>query len=82
MAKNIKKSSKSVSHLAAKILNDPKASVIEKSLAGSVLSQSGTENQTGENLQTIASAALKNPRSSEVTQTLAGSVVSQSTKDR
>ena len=68
-----KQSSKDVSHLAAETLNNPNASAIQKSLAGSVLSQAGTKNQTG---------ALKNPRSSDITKTLAGSVVSQSNKKR
>ena len=82
MARNNKKSSKRVSHIAAQTLNNPEASPIQKSLAGSVLSQTGTANQTSGELQTIASAALKDPSSDETTQTLAGSVVSQSTPDR
>ena len=82
MSQNNKQSSKSITVLAAKVLNDPKASALEKSLAGSVLSQFGTHNQTGAELQTLASAALKNPSSSETLKKLAGSVVSQSTTDR
>ncbi|WP_414058389.1 hypothetical protein [Rouxiella chamberiensis] len=68
--------------LAARVLKDPYASDLEKSLAGSVLSQYGTDNQTGADLQTLASAALKDPASSERIKKLAGSVVSQSTTDR
>lgn len=82
MAMNNKQSSKSISLLASKVLNDPKSSALEKSLAGSVLSQFGTDNQTGANLQKLASAALKNPGSSDIIKKLAGSVVSQSTTDR
>ncbi|EKM0668498.1 hypothetical protein RBA25_003805 [Cronobacter turicensis] len=82
MANNNKQSSKDVAHLAAETLNNPNASAIQKSLAGSVLSQTGTKNQTGANMEAKASAALKNPGSSEVTKTLAGSVVSQSNKKR
>ncbi|HDX7866450.1 TPA: hypothetical protein RPP15_003787 [Escherichia coli] len=82
MANNDKQSSQDVAHLAAETLNNPNASAIQKSLAGSVLSQAGTKNQTGANMEAKASAALKNPRSSEVTKTLAGSVVSQSNKKR
>ena len=82
MTKNHKQSSRLVTHLAAKVLNDPNASLTEKKLAGSVLSQSGTDNQTGKEMQTLASAVLRDPKSTEVIQTLAGSVVSQSTKDR
>ncbi|EPD9437385.1 hypothetical protein ACSFRN_004417 [Escherichia coli] len=66
MANNDKQSSKDVAHLAAETLNNPNASAIQKSLAGSVLSQAGTKNQTGANMEAKASAALKNPRSSEV----------------
>ncbi|MCV2532790.1 hypothetical protein NQH46_06675 [Enterobacter wuhouensis] len=82
MANNDKQSSKDVAHLAAETLNNPNASAIQRSLAGSVLSQAGTKNQTGADMEAKASAALKNPRSSETTKTLAGSVVSQSNKKR
>jgi hypothetical protein len=43
MVANSKQSSKDVSHLAAETLNNPNASAIQKSLAGSVLSQAGTK---------------------------------------
>jgi len=59
MANNDKQSSKDVSHLAAETLNNLNASAIQKSLAGSVLSQAGTKNQTGTNMEAKASAALK-----------------------
>ena len=77
-----KQSSKDVTHLSAETLNNPNASAIQKSLAGSVLSQAGTKNQTGADMEAKASAALKNPRSSYINKTLAGSVVSQSNKKR
>ncbi len=82
MTKNTKQSSRLSSYLASKTLSNPEASAIEKSLAGSVLSQTGTDNQTGEELQAIASKALRDEKSNKVTKSLAGSVVSQSTKDR
>lgn len=82
MSKNSKKTSSSVAKLAAKILKDPDASGIQKSLAGSVLSQSGTSKQTGADMEAKASSALKNPNSAAATQTLAASVVSQSNNDR
>ncbi|WP_277977967.1 hypothetical protein [Pantoea endophytica] len=82
MSKNTKQSSKSVTHIAAQTLKDPNASAIQKSLAGSVLSQSHTQKETGADMEAKVSQALKNPNSSDVTKTLAGSVVSQANKNR
>ncbi|ELE2995029.1 hypothetical protein RMF62_004408, partial [Escherichia coli] len=46
MNKNVKQTSENVASTAAKTLTDPNASAIQKSLAGSALSQRGTSNQT------------------------------------
>ncbi|HCT9096927.1 MULTISPECIES: hypothetical protein [Serratia] len=79
---NSKQTSKSVASTAAQTLNNPNASAIQKSLAGSALAQSGTSKQTGASMESKASAALDNPRSAALTRTLAGTVVSQSDKKR
>lgn len=80
--KNTKKTSASVASQAALILKDPNASAIEKSLAGSALSQSSTNNQTGAHMEDIASQVLASPNYSEKTKTLAGSVLAQANKKR
>jgi len=82
MSKNAKQSSPKVTSLAASTLNDPNASKTAKSLAGSVLSQSGTAKQTGPELEDKASTVLRSPKYSEETKTLAASVLSQSNKER
>ncbi|CNF53251.1 hypothetical protein [Yersinia mollaretii] len=79
---NTKKTSASVAAQAAQILKDPNASAIEKSLAGSALSQSRTDNQTGAHMEDVASQVLANPKYSEQTKTLAGSVLAQANKKR
>lgn len=63
-------------------MNNPNASGIQKSLAGSALSQKGSSNQTSGAMEHKASAALNNPRSSELTKELAASVLAQSNKGR
>ncbi|AHM73863.2 hypothetical protein [Yersinia hibernica] len=82
MSKNKKKTSASVATQAARILKDPNSSAIEKSLAGSALSQSSTDNQTGAHMEDVAAQVLANPESSEKTKTLAGSVLAQANKKR
>jgi len=82
MAKNTKQSSKEVTKLAANTLADKNASGIQKSLAASALSQSGTNKQTGADMESAASRALSNPHSADTTKTLAASVLSQANKDR
>ncbi|QKJ08174.1 hypothetical protein [Yersinia bercovieri] len=79
---NTKKTSAAVASQAAKILKDPNASAIEKSLAGSALSQTSTSNQTGAHMEDIASQVLASPEYSEKTKTLAGSVLAQANKKR
>ncbi|WP_038929515.1 hypothetical protein, partial [Yersinia pestis] len=58
------------------------SSAIQRSLAGSALSQRGTPNQTSGEMEHKASAALDNPRSSALTKQLAASVLAQANKDR
>ena len=77
---NTKKPSKKVVKLAAQTLNNKSASGIQKSLAASVLAQSGNAKQTGKTMETKASKAAKSTNGT--TQTLAGSVLTQSNKKR
>lgn len=79
---NTKQSGKSVTKEAAKILGSESSSKIQKSLAASVVSQSGTKKQTGKSMETTASKVLKSPKYSDTTKKLAGSVLSQSNKKR
>jgi len=80
MSGNDKKTSASMASLASEILQDPNASKIQKSLAGSALAQSGSSKQTGSAMETKASKALQSDKYSETTKKLAGSVLSQSKK--
>lgn len=73
-----KKSSPSVTKLASETLKDPNSSQIAKQLAGSVLSQANTSNQTSEAMEQKASQVLQSEKYSDATKTLAGSVLSQS----
>lgn len=75
---NKKQSSIDLSKVASETLRDQNASQIAKSLAGSVLSQYHTNNQTSEGMESIASKALQSNKYSDLTKTLAGSVLSQS----
>ncbi|MDO9213983.1 MAG: hypothetical protein Q7U23_09145 [Methylococcales bacterium] len=82
MAKNTKETSTRVASHAAEILQDPNASKIQKSLAGSALSQSGSSKQTGAEMETKASKVLSSDKYSAETKELAASVLSQSNKSR
>lgn len=79
---NNKKTSKQLASLASEKLNDKNASKIQKQLAGSVLSQTGSNNQTSGEMETIASNVLKSDKYNEDTKSLAASVLSQSNKKR
>ncbi|HEA29464.1 MAG TPA: hypothetical protein ENH91_05655 [Leeuwenhoekiella sp.] len=79
---NNKKSSKKIAGLASKTLQNDQSSKAAKKLAGSVLSQSRTTNQTGSKMEDFASTVLKSNKYSSNTKTLAGSVLSQSNKKR
>ena len=78
---NKKASSQKESSKAAKILQDKNASEIQKKLAGSVLSQTDPDKQTGVEMETIASKVLQSNKYSDDTKSLAGSVLSQSNKE-
>lgn len=80
MSSNDKKTSAGVASLAGETLQNPNASKIQKSLAGSALAQSGSSKQTGSAMETTASKALQSDKYSETTKKLAGSVLSQSKK--
>jgi len=69
-----------VASVASSTLRNPNASQVQKTLAGSALSQSGTAKTTSKAVETQASAALSSGRSNATTKTLAASVVSQSKK--
>lgn len=79
---NKKKTSKSGASLAAKTLKNNSASNTAKKLAGSVLSQTKSSNQTGAKLEDLASTVLTSKKYNSETKTLAGSVLSQSNKKR
>ncbi|WP_349664399.1 hypothetical protein IZU89_04925 [Cellulophaga lytica] len=79
---NKKKTSKNVASLAAKTLKNQNASNTAKKLAGSVLSQTKSTNQTGVKLESLASTVMTSKKYSNETKTLAGSVLSQSNKKR
>ena len=58
MTKNTKKTGAKVASNAGKILQDPNASKIQKTLAASALSQSSSSNQTSGDMETVASNVL------------------------
>lgn len=71
-------SSKSMASKAARVLTAKGTSQIQKSLAGSVLSQRATQKQTGTEMEDIASKVLKSTKYSDETKSFAASVLSQS----
>ena len=79
---NHKTSSKSMASKAAKALTDKGASKIQKSLAGSVLSQRSPQKQTGANMEDVASKVLQSSKYSDETKSFAASVLSQSNDKR
>ncbi|AFV03487.1 hypothetical protein UNSWDHB_312 [Dehalobacter sp. UNSWDHB] len=79
---NPKSTSKSMASKAAKILANPEASDIQKTLAGSVLSQIAKDNQTSSKMEDIASKVLQSSKYNDLTKSLAGSVLSQAEKER
>ena len=82
MARNTKQSSSGMGSKAAKTLGDPNASATAKSLAASVLAQTGTPKQTGAEMEDKASQVLPSSKYSAETKALAGSALSQSNKKR
>jgi hypothetical protein len=79
---NYKHTTHPLASLAARTLQDPNASEVAKSLAGSTLSQVDRQKETGKIMETLASNVLKSPKYSTATKELAGSVLSQSDKRR
>jgi len=79
---NKKRTSAEIGTLAAKTLQNPNASAIQKTLAASAMSQISPDKSTGSVVEDKASAALRNPNSSPITKSLAGAVLSQSEKER
>lgn len=79
---NKKQSSSTLASLASSILTDSGSSQIQKTLAGSVLSQAGTLHQTGAEMESVASAVMKSGKYNDTTKSLAASVLSQSNKKR
>jgi len=82
VGQNKKQTSRSIASLASDVLRDQHASQIQKSLAGSALSQSNSANQTGAELEDVAAKALKSSKYNSTTKSLAGSILSQSNKKR
>jgi hypothetical protein len=74
------RTSPSVATQASHVLNSSSASAVQRSLAGSALSQSGTAKRTSPELASTAAKALESPRSSAQTRDLAGSVLEQRRK--
>lgn len=79
---NPKHTTHPLASLAAKILQNPNASEVAKSLAGSALSQADKSKETGKEMETLASNVLKSPKYSHETKELAGTILSQSDKKR
>lgn len=79
---NKKQSSNGLSKIASETLKNTNTSAVAKSLAGSVLSQSHTNNQTSEQMESVASKVLQSNKYSELTKTLAASVLSQSNGEK
>jgi hypothetical protein len=69
-----------VASSAGRTLSNPNASGLQRSLAGSALTQAGTSKTTSKAMETKASAALQSGKSAATTKQLAGSLVSQSKK--
>ncbi|MEH6706196.1 MAG: hypothetical protein V7691_15485 [Galbibacter orientalis] len=79
---NKKKSSSKIASHASKTLTDNQSSATAKKLAGSVLSQTKSKNQTGAKMEEFASFVLQSKKYNSDTKSLAGSVLSQSNKER
>jgi hypothetical protein len=77
-----KSTSKNVASTAARALGSSSSSVIQRSLAGSVLSQAGNSKVTGKAMEAKASNALLSTKANSTTKTLAASALSQSKKNR
>jgi hypothetical protein len=79
---NNKVTGKKVAELASQVLRDKNSSDIQRSFAGSALSQRNTQNQTGAKMEDKASQALTSEKYNDITKILAASILSQSNKRR
>lgn len=73
-----KRTSPSMATKAVKALDDGRTGRVTKSLAASVLAQTGDHSKTSRKVASIASEVLRNPKSSEIAKSLAASALSQS----
>ncbi len=81
-AKNTKVTSESIGALAAQVMQDPRASKIQKSLAASALSQRDASRETSSEAERKAAMVMRGKRYADVTRKLAASVMAQSRKER
>lgn len=79
---NKKCTTEKMATLASNILTSNTSSKIQKTLAGSVLSQKNPNKVTSKEMETIASHVLSSEKYSETTQSLAASILSQADKER
>lgn len=79
---NKKISGQELAATASKIMKSNNSSQIQKSLAGSVLSQRCSNKMTGKSMETRASMVMQSDKYSRMTKSLAASVLSQSDKRR
>ena len=75
---NFKKTSKEVTSEAGRTLCSKSASMTQKRLAASALSQANKTHQTGEKMEDLAAKVLSSEKYANKTKTFAGSVLSQS----
>jgi hypothetical protein len=81
-AKNTKVTSESMAALAAQVMQDPRASKIQKSLAASALSQRDASRETSSEAEKKAAMVMRGTRYADVTRKLAASVMAQARKER
>ena len=79
---NRKMTSKKLAWTASSVMRSQNSSKIQKSLAGSALSQRNSKNVTGRAMEVKASKVLNSSKYSATTKRLAASVLSQSDKCR
>lgn len=79
---NRKMTSKKLASTASSVMRSQNSSRIQKSLAGSALSQRNSKNVTGKAMEVKASMVLNSNKYSATTKRLAASVLSQSDKSR
>ncbi len=76
-----KRTGSSVATTASKILQDGRFGDTAKSLAASVLSQSGNGKNTSDSIASLASQVLQNPQASSAAQSVAASALAQAKGD-